>query len=595
MRTRSMQRTGMNSPVFPGRTPAARLLTAVGVLVTLLPMAPAVGSDIDFEGSGLVTPAVGPVPEGAFAPERMGGMPPGMAHPAMAYAAPGMNPAGPGMKGPGMNSTPGIVGSGAMGRMPTAAATPGPAGGVRPVGFFTPSAGCDSCDGYAMPGGCDGCGTACSDCGTCGGGCGCGLPLGRIIHGGLLGKLCHGEAGCADGCGPGYGTCGPGFGMGGACGPGGCGNGGNLSNMRFLCMWCRGSGCSACQLWQPGSLLAGLSQIRPYAEGGRCAQRWYDLSVEAIFLGFTDRVFGGPGGVITTQGIDGTPVLTGDSIGLGDLQSGVRLSGALMMGPGGNLEINAILGTDWSGSGSTELLAPGGPLGNLFYSFFSDFGTMPLGGFDDTDESLQQSVAGATQFDTFDVNYRRRVVGPYCRFQASWLAGFRYIRFDNALSFSAIGFDGTEFFDGDSDVDNELLGGQIGGDVWYHLMPGWNFGIGAKLGWVANSVEQDLTAAFNSAGPGATADTVSITRDDSETGTMFELDLATTFRLTHSWTLRGGYYLLAIEEVASGTLNTEFVQSAAAEVAGGGLAAAPDLDFDSVVLQGFTIGAEYAW
>ncbi len=69
-------------------------------------------------------------------------------------------------------------------------------------------------------------------------------------------------------------------------------------------------------------------------------------------------------------------------------------------------------------------------------------------------------------------NYRRRSMGPYCRFQGSWLVGLRYVRFDNRLVYSARGendntvnADLPRFFSSNDKIKNNLFGPQAGFDL----------------------------------------------------------------------------------------------------------------------------------
>jgi hypothetical protein len=546
----------------------------------------------DLEASGYVMPASGVAPEGAFVP-----------------------PVNAGVIQAGGAST-GFGGQSPSPSMPT---NPSMANGVMPVGFLQGSSACDSCptdggyagystlngygyaDGYGMTGGCEtGCGCGAAGMGPAGG---CGQPgccLTSACRGGVLGRLVNGERG----------------------------------GLRSLCLFCRGAGCEACSLWQPGTLIGMIGSLRPYADAGKCSQRWYDLSAEALFLGHNARIEGGTGGVISTQGVNGTPVLRLSDLDAGDLEAGMRFSAALICGPGGSIEGTYLGGQEWNSSASTSRVATQTIVkdrdGNvatpddrfrdvtnpndLFYSFLSDFGTNPPastqpvagnpavtifnpGGFDDTDASEQHSLTHRSVFHSAEINYRRRTVGPYCRFQGSWLAGVRYMRFDNDFGFSAVGNNNNalnsslRFFQTDNSIDNSMLGGQAGFDLWYNMVPGINMGIATKLGFLHNDVDQRLSGGFNSAGPLATAGFASTSQSQDETGAFGEFEWTLLYRLTHSWTFKTSYYMLAIDEVASAGFDEAAVRSIATSTQ----PVASPLQFDSLVLQGFGFGAEYTW
>ncbi|MCG8648631.1 MAG: hypothetical protein MI861_02295, partial [Pirellulales bacterium] len=319
-------------------------------------------------------------------------------------------------------------------------------GGIVPVGFLA-----GSCDGGCDAGSCDG------GCGMgCGMGCG-GSQCGVLGCGGILGKL-RSEP-----------------------------NGG-LNNLRHMCLFCRGSGCSACQSLGRGRVRRAIEFLMPYRDAGLCGQRWYDLSAEAVFLGHNN---GAPAGFLTTLNPAPLPaggpvpinqvVLNLDDADQGDdLELGARLSASVIFGPGGNLEVTYVGGNEW------DNLAFATDAGAGLFSFISDFGRLPINGFDDTDRSLAQTVEGSSEFHTVELNYRRRTVGPYCRFQGSWLVGLRFLQFEDALTYSAIGdFTNTvnanlpRFFSSRDRLQNNLFGPQAGFDLWWNVVPGISLGMGA--------------------------------------------------------------------------------------------------------------------
>ncbi|WP_442510721.1 hypothetical protein SH528x_002363 [Novipirellula sp. SH528] len=463
--------------------------------------------------------------------------------------------------------------------------------GVMPVGFNGPacdSGGCDSpygdgglyggmigsgCDG-SCGGGCDGgCGYGEDECDAgIFGGCGCGRcrMLGR---GGLLGRV----GGNATAC--------------GGCAREGCPACGGRTNLRFLCMFCRGDGCEACQFVGRGYLLGAMGSLLPYRDAGRCAQRWYDLSVEGLFLSHND---GNGNGVLTTQGVSGTPVLRLGDAESDDLEAGVRLSAAMIFGAGGNMEFTYMGGQEWDGRATVN-----DPNAQLF-SVISDFGVTPAGGFDDTDQSLSQSIGTQSSFDSFELNYRRRTMGPYCRFQGSWLVGLRHIRYDDQLIYSTVGLDnnGTgndrRFFTSSDRNKNRLFGPQAGFDLWYNVMPGINLGLGAKGAWMQNDVKRNSFLAFNSEAAGATPGSVKFEDGNQESTVMGEFEATLLYRLSHSWTLRSAYYLIGVDDVHFGTVDAQNIRNFSDSLPG----TAPGANrnqTDQLVIQGFSIGAEYIW
>ncbi len=413
-----------------------------------------------------------------------------------------------------------------------------------------------NCDSSCGPMGCDGCGSDCG--GSCGYGGGCGY---------------------GDSCGNGYGS-----GCGG-CGADGCPSCGGLTNWRYLCLFCQGGGCEVCQSIGRGYLLGALQALMPYRDAGLCAQRWFDVSAEVMFLNHTRNT---DGTVLTTQGIAGAPVLFANSADDDTLRAGARLTAAFICGAGGNIEGSYMGGNEWGDSATATSVAP------TLYSFISNFGAPPAGGFDDTDRSFSQTVNTFSTLHSAEINYRRRTVGQYCRFQGSWLVGLRYLRFDSDFGFSTVGVTvppNPRFFNYRNEIDNKLFGPQAGFDVWWNVIPGINLGFAAKGAWMDNNVDRHTVLQGNSLGPLAIAGTR--TNDDgrNKSTLMGEFELTSLYRISHSWTIKSQYYVMAIDDIAQG-----YDLSAAR-----GLGETPPntnsdpIGFDRLTIQGFSLGAEYLW
>jgi hypothetical protein len=349
----------------------------------------------------------------------------------------------------------------------------------------------------------------------------------------------------------------------------------------------------------PTSVLAAMHTLRPYGAAGIHAQRWYDVSAEALFLSHSSGLGSSP---LTTLGV--APGVTGDPVPsnqvvlrLDDaddedkLKAGLRLSAAFIFGAGGNIEGTYMGGNKWN----SEALAAD-PSGGLF-SFISDFGRDPINGFDDTDRSLVQSIASKSEFHSGELNYRRRTVGPYGRFQSSWLIGLRYVRFENGLLYSTRGFDnngaannGPTFFSSNDSFRNNLFGPQAGFDLWWNMTPGVNLGIGMKGAWVQNDIDRRITLTANSLNSGAPG--VSNFKDQ-DTTIMGEFEGKAVYRLSHSWTLRSAYYVIAADDIAIGTVDRAYIQGFIDPISNPQVT--PGLQTHSLVVQGFSFGAEYIW
>ncbi|MCM2372994.1 BBP7 family outer membrane beta-barrel protein [Aporhodopirellula aestuarii] len=602
----------------------AAMLVVVGSPTILSAAPPSAEDDIDYAASGfMLPPGVNPSAwSTAAGVSAVGGMnyasQPAVSGPMLGGQMPtGPMVAAPGIGGPMMGNTPlaqtipSSFPSGPIPGMPVPtglqgpigpaayqAAMQSPYGHVMPISYqdggmggqyqvydggYADSYGyaCSSCDG----GSCDG--AACGSCGGGGGGFNGILPA-------LMGK-------CGSCNGQGCGICNSSLYQSGCLGKGG-----------MLGDWCSGK----CMQGDFGLLMGTIGgnvaaicdAIKPYSEAGKCAQRWYDVSVEAMFLGhnFTQDDM-----VISTLGVSGTPQISLSDAKVGDLEAGVRVSAAMIMGVGGNLEMVYVGGHEWSNTAqaaATSTVAP-----NL-YSYISNYGVTPAGGYDDPDQSLTHSVTVDSVFHSGELNYRRRTVGPGCRFQGSWLGGFRYLRLDNGFGFNAVGTltdgagnvvagtpggpgnDELRFYNSSTLTKNNLFVGQIGYDVWWNMMPGIQLGFGMKGGWGQNDWERNTYINANSAGVGATAGVVSISDRDRLCTVMGEIETKLVYRFSHSWSLRTAHHLIAIDDVLDTVPSAGFVQNSLTTVsAGNQVTTPPAASFSSVVMQGFTIGAEYIW
>lgn len=417
-----------------------------------------------------------------------------------------------------------------------------------------------------------------------------------FFHGGAASNC---DAGGCDGmCG---GACGGGA-MGGCgmCGGGGCGGcgllGGGMSDLRHICIFCRGDGCGVCQTNLAGGAAGLLSCLAPYTEAGIGAQRWYDFSAEAVFLGM-DADVRNTG--ITSNGIGGPIVLRTSDAYESNIQPGMRFSGSMICGAGGNLEATYMGVNHFDGSAFVTDPAP------TYYSFISQFGNAPPGGYDDTDASLYQGVQSQSRFHTGEVNYRRRWVGPYSRFQGSWLAGFRYVDFDDRFELLTVGLnndtlaaDDLRFFRSRYKVSNQMPGFQLGGDLWWNIYPGINLGTGFKGALLGNTAKRTTVVESNSLTPGSNvlvSGSLQEAQKTTDSAMLFEMDVTLLYRISYSWTVRSSYYFISLEEVglgATGLESTTFVNS------GAGIPEPTLSSFaaqDDVTFQGFSFGLEYLW
>jgi len=441
---------------------------------------------------------------------------------------------GPGMGGPGMGMPPGMGSPGMLG--------PNGPNSVMPASYGAPSGGCPNCGGGGCP--------------ACRGGGG---------GGGARGVGARGV---------------------GARGVGGCPN-------------CGGAGCAACGLsaggW--GLLDRGIEALLPHAGGGWCEPRWFDISVEAIYLGRDDvsrRVN------VMADGVAGNAppniVLSTDNLVLDD-ELGFRFTGAIQLGASSNLEFTYF--------GMVSHAAQAQVTSNIdnLYSAFSQFGNAPppslgppvtLGGFTDSDSAEFASITFSSNFDSIEMDFRRRWMAPNCRVQGSWLMGVRYFSLEEHFGHS-IRVNYTDpnppnlpivgFTDYSVETVNSMTGFQLGGDLWTTMVPGVRVGIEGKSGIYYNRADQSTLIQASSLAPP--------TRDELNIDTVAfvaELNLLGVYRFNENFSMKGGYQFLYVDGVA---LATENFNPGPPFVAGGRNSAINHSG--DVLYHGLTGGFEWMW
>jgi hypothetical protein len=118
------------------------------------------------------------------------------------------------------------------------------------------------------------------------------------------------------------------------------------------------------------------------------------------------------------------------------------------------------------------------------------------------DEALQHRLTRQSETYNAEVNFLRSVIAPCCEtpFQLNCLAGFRYFRLTDAITFgSRKGPDwgysgGTEEAYLADRATNDLYGVQVGLDGSYALAPQWRLFCNAKFGIFDNHMQNTFSA-----------------------------------------------------------------------------------------------------
>lgn len=318
-----------------------------------------------------------------------------------------------------------------------------------------------------------------------------------------------------------------------------------------------------------------LQWLLPYGAGGYGTPRWYDASAEWVSL---KRDSVGDNTVFSTLGREGDPVLGTDQLDF-DNESAFRATFAIQLGPGSSLETTYLGLANWASN--SEVTSDQ----NELYSIYSEFGTDPPGGFAETDQASFHGIAYSSDFDTIELNYRRRWAGPNVRLQGSWFYGLRYMQLKEDFQYITQADGSSETL---VSTLNSLTGAQLGSSLWLCLYPGLQVGTEARAGLFGNHATQRTTISVSN--PAIEPYQADVTED----GAAFLADATITalWRINQQWTLRGGYMFLWMDEVALATDNFD----PDTPIFGSDPPRDPVIDNNSYVFyHGFTAGVEYLW
>ena len=341
-----------------------------------------------------------------------------------------------------------------------------------------------------------------------------------------------------------------------------------------------------------GGCLAGLpSLLVPYGEGGIASQRWFDASIEGI--GLTRTSSGGNFAVSSLGANSGNFVLTTDMVSPQSMQGGLAAHVNVQVGPGSNLEV-AYFGLAQDEGSAVARSASA----NLF-SFISNFGTLPAGGFDDSDRSLIHTLDYRSELHNGEISLRRRWSEPAGYFQGSFLTGIRYLDLDEGSRFTAESLNnntaqnnGPRFFDYNVATRNSLVGWQVGTDLWYNFLPGIKMGVEFKTG-IYNNRSQQNTSIFANSLPAFGIPAINEYALDNRTAYITQLSPQLVYRLNYSVAFRTSYQVLWIDNVALASGN--FNNTPPSLFLPGSNRLATINNSSDIVYQGFTAGVEFTW
>lgn len=170
----------------------------------------------------------------------------------------------------------------------------------------------------------------------------------------------------------------------------------------------------------------------------------------------------------------------------------------------------------------------------------------------------------------------------------STLIGFRYLNYEEDYALVALrtlpapAASSAAYTD---NIDNDLFGGQIGGDLFYVTSLKTSVSMKGKLGLFGNISSRDLTIYVNDAVTSRTG------ADETDLAGMLELGVYGHYQCTRSFRISGGYELWYISEVA--TVPNQRPERFVLDEAGNLLFSGRGIrNNDEVLLHGFTAGLQ---
>ena len=313
---------------------------------------------------------------------------------------------------------------------------------------------------------------------------------------------------------------------------------------------------------------------------------WYDISVDAVYMKRDDAGRNIP---IASDGIAGlgvpNAVLSTSDLDL-DFEPGVQATIRYQMSAVYNIEAGYLGVVDWGDS----IVATSANDG--LYSWLSDYGNQPFGGFADVDQATLMRVRYSSHIDSVEFNLRRTWAKSNYRIHGSWFGGFRWLTLRDKMQFFSdvqAHLDPINNVNRDAaqanfwaETDNDLYGGQLGGQLGASLLPGLNVIGQLKAGVYGVQADVDTRLMTTSMGSPLVE-----SGDSSDTALLAEAGAYVTYQLHPLWKIRAGYQCLYLDGVALASENFN-----AQSTAGGRL---PVNDNGSAFIHGGTLGLEVGW
>ncbi len=167
------------------------------------------------------------------------------------------------------------------------------------------------------------------------------------------------------------------------------------------------------------------------------------------------------------------------------------------------------------------------------------------------DNSPNQTLQRVDRINNVEVNFINQTALNSPRTQAIWLAGIRYFRFDETLTYGSVAY-GHTFSESNGAYSaflrnhsvNNLIGPQIGVQMSHYFTPRLGLFLTPKFGIFGNGTQSQTTLYT---GDGVTQ--FNLVANKNVFSTVGQLDLGMNYLVTPRFSVYGGYRLVAITSV----------------------------------------------
>jgi hypothetical protein len=165
------------------------------------------------------------------------------------------------------------------------------------------------------------------------------------------------------------------------------------------------------------------------------------------------------------------------------------------------------------------------------------------------DNSASQTISRQDYIQSVEINMLTQYWQPNAHCQVTWLAGVRWFRFDESLTYSAIAGastpTGSPYAAMDFDCTNDLVGFQLGARCDWYLTQRFSLFVTPKFGIYGNHI-QTQNRVFNGDG----SYLYNLSQDTVGVSFLGQLDVGASYQFSRHWRAYIGYMAVAATGIA---------------------------------------------